>query len=71
MGPKFKLLSVIFLLFLVISCDNETIINNELSNDVLEQAYQEVAIQKQPTAPAEVIKNNAKKVYVHYYALVF
>ena len=66
MGPKFKLLSVIFLLFLVISCDNETIINNELSNDALEQAYQEVASQKQPPAPAEVIKNNAKKVYVHY-----
>jgi glycoprotein endo-alpha-1,2-mannosidase len=66
MGTKFKLLSVIFLLFLVISCDNETIINNELSNDALEQAYQEVASQKQPPAPAEVIKNNAKKVYVHY-----
>lgn len=68
MGPKFKLLRVIFLMILVISCEKDSVkdIDNESTNDVLKEAYQQVIDQKEQPASAEVIKNNTKKVYVHY-----
>ena len=70
MGKKSKLLKVIFLLILVISCEKETYIeeNNEITNDneLLEKAYQTVKKQKKQPASVEVIKNNSKKIYVHY-----
>lgn len=66
MESKFKLFRVIFLLILIISCDKDTVIDNELTNDVLEKAYQEIAYQKKQPVPAEVVKSNSKKIYVHY-----
>ncbi len=66
METKFKLLRVFFLLILVMSCDKDTVIDNELTNDVLEKAYQEILYQKNQPDPTEVIKNNSLKIYVHY-----
>lgn len=68
MGPKFKLLRVIFLMILVISCEKDSVkdIADEPTNDALKEAYQQVIDQKEQPASAEVIKNNTKKVYVHY-----
>jgi glycoprotein endo-alpha-1,2-mannosidase len=68
MKTKFKLLRIIFLLILVSSCEKETDIgkDNELTNDVLEKAYNDVKTQKRQPAASEVIKSNSKKVYVHY-----
>lgn len=68
MEPKFKLLRVIFLLILTLSCEKGTVIgiDDELAKDVLEKAYQEVATQKRRPASVEVVKNNSKKIYVHY-----
>ncbi len=68
MEPKFKLLRVLFLMSLVISCEKDSVkvIDNEQTNDALKEAYQQVTNQKEQPASAEVIKNNTKKVYVHY-----
>lgn len=68
MGPKFNLLRVIFLMILVISCEKDSVkdIADEPTNDALKEAYQQVIDQKEQPASAEVIKNNTKKVYVHY-----
>jgi glycoprotein endo-alpha-1,2-mannosidase len=68
MKTKFKLLRIIFLLILVTSCEKETDIgiDNELTNDVLEKAYNDIATQKKQPTASEVIKSNSKKVYVHY-----
>ncbi|MGO4919817.1 glycoside hydrolase family 71/99-like protein [Maribacter spongiicola] len=68
MGPKFKLLRVIFLMILVISCEKDSVkdIADEPTNDALKEAYQQVIDQKEQPASADVIKNNTKKVYVHY-----
>jgi glycoprotein endo-alpha-1,2-mannosidase len=68
MKTKFKLLRLIFLLTLVISCEHDADIgiDKELTNDVLEKAYKDVTTQKRQPAPAAIIKNNSKKVYVHY-----
>jgi glycoprotein endo-alpha-1,2-mannosidase len=68
MGPKFKLLRVIFLMILVISCEKDSVkdIADEPTNDALKEAYQQVIDQKEQPASANVIKNNTKKVYVHY-----
>ncbi|WP_396632595.1 glycoside hydrolase family 71/99-like protein [Maribacter sp. R86514] len=53
---------------LVISCEKDSVkvIDNEQTNDALKEAYQQVTNQKEQPASAEVIKNNTKKVYVHY-----
>ena len=68
MKAKFKLLRVTFLLLLVLSCEKEMHIDidKELINNVLEKAYKDITTQKRQPGPAEVIKNNSKKVYVHY-----
>lgn len=70
MRPRFTLLRILFLLILVIGCEKETFIeaDNEFNNDneLLEKAYQTVKKQKKQPASVEVIKNNSKKIYVHY-----
>ena len=68
MKTKFKLLRIIFLLILVTSCEKETdiVIDNELTNNVLEKAFKDIKKQKTKPAATKVIKSNSKKVYVHY-----
>jgi len=68
MNSKFTLFSVIFLMILVISCEKDTVKNIEVesSDDTLIEAYKQVKNQKAQPASADVIKNNTKKVYVHY-----
>lgn len=66
MEHKFKLLKLILLLIIITSCEQETIIDNELTTNILEKAYQEVTSQKKQPLSTKVIKNNSKKVYVHY-----
>lgn len=68
MGKFIKITSLFFLFFIIISCSEDSIIdrNDELTNDDLESIYQEELYRKNYPSPVVVMKNNPKKVYVHY-----
>lgn len=68
MKPKFKLPLLTFLFVLAISCEKNNVISKDIKlvDTILENAYQEIISQKIKPSSVNSLKNNSKKVYVHY-----